>query len=491
MRLRIGRRFRRLPRWQRWGLTATLVVFLFGFVTVATAGFTSRARDTGAWGIAGLSAGPAPGQSRQQRAFASWDVGFGVEGSAGELSSLRIDYRPGLTADLAGVPVGTQVGTSMVDVLAHPTTWDRGWEVTAPGVMTLLPPQPGEAARVLITYHPTLIRGVTLTEQSPLSVVASIRIRASDARMSAVVDGIPKIAQSWLGDLSFDSLAVQFELFGRLANGRGFVMNPDDRTGSGPDWNLTQVSTTSRRGETAVASVPFIPDAGSVSVVPHLSFPGSSMAAGMPSPLTVQIDLGSGRDTAQAAVRDIKVQLPGQLNPSIADGLQGGGLVPCSPQQAGIGDGPPSCPAQSVIGSARVITPTIGVLTGTVNIATPPAGWRSGDPFRMFVLLAVPGNHGQIKVAGAIESDPSRGGAITATVRDLPKVPSTEITINLPAGPHTAILAPRQAGTFSEALSVVSWPGELAATEGKLTVIAGPRAAFAPSLMVAFGDGAP
>jgi hypothetical protein len=128
----------------------------------------------------------------------------------------------------------------------------------------------------------------------------------------------------------------------------------------------------------------------------------------------------------QANIKSVKVQLPKQL-PSRLTTLQKACL------QAVFAANPASCPAGSMVGTARANTPVLPVqMKGTAYLVS-HAGLAFPD-----LDLVLDGNGVRVILVGNTDI---KKGITTTTFATTPDVPVTSITVNLPLGPHSALAA--------------------------------------------------
>jgi hypothetical protein len=176
-------------------------------------------------------------------------------------------------------------------------------------------------------------------------------------------------------------------------------------------------------------------------------------------PVTHQIDKPSGYEVgltalqeehlglAAADLRDVAVKLPigVSVDPSAADGLQG-----CTDAQLAYGSGDSaSCSPASQIGEAEVETTLLAPhsVTGRIYLGTPLNNDpTSGEMYRLFLVLDGPGL--QIKIKGSAVADPATG-QLTATFKDNPQLPFSELKLDINGGDHAVLANPPWCETAS------------------------------------------
>jgi hypothetical protein len=224
-------------------------------------------------------------------------------------------------------------------------------------------------------------------------------------------------------------------------------------------------------------------------------------------PETTQADAPSGYEIAlkipRAAtpqgvlqspqVKDVTLALPAGLSvsPSAADGLQAceatgprGIDIPhgaSRPDEAGEGEAigseglsyltPGHCPHQSQIGEVEVVTPLLAQpLKGHLYVAQPKCGGEgqpacteadatNGNLFGLY--LEVGGQPGEetgvvVKLEGTASVDPTTG-QVTASFRENPQVPFSELRVRLNGGPRAPLANPQGCGTYTATSDFVPW----------------------------------
>ncbi len=185
--------------------------------------------------------------------------------------------------------------------------------------------------------------------------------------------------------------------------------------------------------------------APSVSVLP------STSTAGAASGLDVTVEdhnegLTAGEGRSQSDVKDTTITLPEGMtvNPSA-----GNGLGACSQEQ--FEDETlerQECPADSQIGELEVETPLLNkVLHGAVYVAE-PYGNQFHSLLAMFFVVKDPETGVLVRIPGEVQANETTG-QLTSTIKDLPQLPFSRVSVHLREGPLAPLITPP--GCTSEA----------------------------------------
>ncbi len=138
-------------------------------------------------------------------------------------------------------------------------------------------------------------------------------------------------------------------------------------------------------------------------------------------------DLGHNQATSQSNIKYVKVELPKAL-PSRLKTLQ----KACTAAQ--FDANPSGCPAASVVGHAKAVTPVLPVpLEGPAYFVS-----YGGEAFPN--LIVVLQGYG-ITVDLVADTFISKAGITSSTFKQVPDVPIQSFELNLPAGPYSALTA--------------------------------------------------
>jgi hypothetical protein len=232
---------------------------------------------------------------------------------------------------------------------------------------------------------------------------STAQVIATDEKVPTIVGGIP---------IRLKSLTV-------TVNRQGFERNPTNCS-----VLTTESVLTGSLGGVATLKTPFQAEGCSaLAFKPAFKATTSgkfSKANGASIETTITMPSG------EANVKSVKVQLPKQL-PSRLTTLQKACL------QATFEANPASCPAGSIVGTARANTPTLpSQLQGTAYLVS-HAGLAFPD-----LDLVLDANGVRVILVGNTDI---KKGITTTTFASTPDVPVTSVTVNLPLGPHSALAA--------------------------------------------------
>lgn len=171
--------------------------------------------------------------------------------------------------------------------------------------------------------------------------------------------------------------------------------------------------------------------------------PTDTDRVGTPSAYTVGVRVpNTGGDPVASHIRDINFTFPAGLSlfsPSLAVGTES-----CSAQQFGKEtEGAASCPAASVLGEAKLVTPILGEFTGKVYLGQPDV---AAGRYPMY-LEAVKGST-RVKIEGMVQ--PQADGQILASFNDLPQVPFPLLLIEFHGGDRSIFVNPDQCGRIQQ-----------------------------------------
>jgi hypothetical protein len=223
----------------------------------------------------------------------------------------------------------------------------------------------------------------------------------------------------------------------------------------------------------------------SLSLSPDTSFADS--AAGLSS--VVKVPQGVNPEgLATSGLREVKVVLPPGLaiNPG-----QATGLVACRLSEADLPlesaggerengeeerfDGPASCPADSKVGTAEIITPVLRKpLTGDIYVL-------ASNPPQVKLLLTASGEGVYVKEIGTAQLSETTG-QITATFNGNPGYPGiadaplTEFVVRFKGGAQAAVITPATCGVYGTNASFSPWASfvEEALSTSRFQITAGP-----------------
>lgn len=248
-----------------------------------------------------------------------------------------------------------------------------------------------------------------------VTIRARVLVNPSTFALTIVSDPVPQILEGI--PLRVRSLAIEL-------NRPDFLFNPSD-------CKVQQVAAMVTGAEGAVATLtePFrVSGCASLRFAPKLSATTAAKATalGDGASLTLTIVNSATANGPGAAISSAVVELPTALRPRLHT-IQNACLQPTAgPLRLG------ACPPQSQIGTATATTPILAhPLSGTIYLLT-----RGGNSLpSLAMLLNGDGISAELKGTLAVSS----AGSISVTFRDLPDVPISRLTLELPRSPHAIL----------------------------------------------------
>jgi hypothetical protein len=190
---------------------------------------------------------------------------------------------------------------------------------------------------------------------------------------------------------------------------------------------------------------------------PRIVAQPTTLKRGVPAGFELKLEIPQSEaptGLATAHLKRAELLLPEGMavNPSFADGLGA-----CSPEQIGLGtDAPPTCPANSRIGSVVIHTPLIeDVFSGGMYLA------KQGDnPFGSLVALYIiaQGPGVMVKLPGSVQLDPASGRLKVVFDND-PQLPFSSLVARLNAGPRAPLTMPSTCGEAVTTAILTPWSG--------------------------------
>lgn len=177
------------------------------------------------------------------------------------------------------------------------------------------------------------------------------------------------------------------------------------------------------------------------------------------------------QDSSQTEAATVTLPRGMGLNPSAANGLQ-----VCTDAEFGKGTtNPISCPAQSIVGRARIVSPPLEdisepqpeeALEGNVYVGKQLSrDPTSGDEYRIFIDAKSDRYGIDVRLIGNVRADP-RTGQLTTTISDTPQVPFTSFDLNFNGGAHAVLTSPPTCGPNQTSTTMTPWSGNPAAHPG-------------------------
>jgi hypothetical protein len=165
-------------------------------------------------------------------------------------------------------------------------------------------------------------------------------------------------------------------------------------------------------------------------------------------------DSGTEAAIAAPALHTAVVRFPAgmAIDPAAANGL-----AACSAAQVELGgSNPPSCPPQSKLGTAEVVSPLFDhTLPGDVFLAQQRHN-KFGSLLALYVAIDDPSTGTVIKLPGRIDADP-QSGALTAHFEDNPQLPFSDFKLKLFGGAGAVLTTPEACGTYRVAGDFSPW----------------------------------
>jgi hypothetical protein len=309
-------------------------------------------------------------------------------------------------------PAGSQVGTVSTSANAHlvnplPLTLP----LTVDGSLYNVEPATGQPARFGIVLRPVGSQPLPLLEK--IIQVSDVQLRKSDFGLNTVLSNIPNVAHAAGGALSvpIDITAIDIHLNGTVG-GQGFMRNPTSCGAKTTRFIADSHANPSRKvfGQATFTSVncaalPFAPVFKA-----WVGAPGFTQAFKLP-PVKAQILQGAG----QAGMKDAQVLLPPDLNADIAPLDH-----PCP--MGTFRSNASACPASSIVGSARAISPFLSAPETGLVVIVP--GTTPADLPRLGVDLRGPLG---IQLFGEFVLTPT---AIGQVFHGLPDIPLSSFTLS-------------------------------------------------------------
>jgi hypothetical protein len=220
-----------------------------------------------------------------------------------------------------------------------------------------------------------------------------------------------------------DGIPLQIKHVNVTINRPGFTFNPTDCNPMAITGTLT-----SSEGASSALSVPFqVTNCASLAFTPKVtaSTAGKTSKANGAS-LHVSVSYPAGSMGHQANVGSAKVALPKQLSARLSTLQQA-----CTAKQ--FEANPAGCPAASLVGSARVLTPILPVpLTGPVYFVS-----HGGEEFPSLIIVL----QGYGVTVDVVGTTAIKKGVTSNTFRDVPDAPFSSFEVTLPQGKDSALAA--------------------------------------------------
>lgn len=186
-------------------------------------------------------------------------------------------------------------------------------------------------------------------------------------------------------------------------------------------------------------------------------------SAATPSGLNAELEFAineSPDGRGNPPLRDASVAFPAgvAINPSAADGL---GV--CRDDQLNLNSkAPVTCPDNSLIGTATIVTPVLDeTIPGKLFLRPMNSGDpESGEMYRLGLVLNNPTRGISVRLPGAVKVDRNTG-QIEASFSDNPQLPVSKIDVDLNGGGRAMAVTPPTCGIYTAGTRLTSWGGQV------------------------------
>jgi hypothetical protein len=366
-------------------------------------------------------------------AFAPFTATFSRPDGQQDFSALDLTLPPGLLGNIGSVPLCPQAQAAAGSCTSA-SQIGRVVVGAGAGTSPLYVPQPGRTPTAVFLAGPyegaPFSLSVVVPAQAGPFDLGSVVVRAAlfvdphDAHVSVKSDPIPTI---------LDGVPLNVQMVNVTADRPGFTLAPTN-------CKAMQISGTARSSAGATAAVASrfqVGGCASLKFTPKFSASIGGLArskgkgAGLFAPkangvsLHVKLAYPAGSLGKQANIAKVKVELPKQI-PSRLATLQ----KACTNAQ--FTANPAGCPAASIVGTAKVLTPLLPVpLTGPAYFVS-----HGGEAFPSLTMV-LQGYGVTIDLVGATFID--KAGITSTTFNSTPDVPFRSFELTLPQGKFSAV----------------------------------------------------
>jgi hypothetical protein len=337
---------------------------------------------------------------------------------------VSVQLPPGLSGVLTGIPLCGEAQANAGTCDAASLVGHASAEVGVGGE-----PFTVSGGRVYLTEHyagaPFGLSIVTPAVAGPFDlgdviVRAKVDVNPITAAITVTTDGAGQYSIPGM----LRGIPLQIKALNVVTDRPGFTFNP---TSCGP-LQIT-AATTGAEGGTSIQRAPFsVTNCASLAFAPKFAVAASgknSKADG--ASLSVKLAYPTAPLGTQANIKRVKVELPKAL-PSRLTTLQ----KACTAAQ--FNANPAGCPAASVVGHARAITPILPVaLEGPAYFVS-----NGGEAFPNLILV-LQGYGVTIDLVG--DTFISKAGVTSSTFKAVPDQPISSFELTLPQGPYSALTA--------------------------------------------------
>jgi hypothetical protein len=384
---------------------------------------------------------------------------FSYSAASDDVKSTTVKLPPGLTGNpnaatkctttqLAAdaCPASSKIGTvTSVAQPDSPLPLVTLPAVTANGDVYNVAPVGSEPARIGMVIRPPL---TAVFGKFSLSGPASVRI-PGDYGLNVSFDNLPRTlpAVGGLVPIGVQIKSISLTLNG-VVGGKGFMTNPTSCIAA----TTTATATSYASATPSTRTSTFTPtDCAGVPFNPSIGFLASAPKAGAPESLIIATGVPAGdMPRAQSHIRNTDVFLPTGTLPNFALLTR---ITPCTDAQLAINSAAPAtCPAASQVGVAILRSPLVGTTVGKVYFGSGTAA----APLRQFITAQItPTQTAKFIAVNSLLA----GGAIKATLTNLPQTPVTLFALGFPGGPNGLLDAPATCGAHYGVGVFAGWKG--------------------------------
>jgi hypothetical protein len=351
---------------------------------------------------------------------------------------LQFEFPPGFSAELGDValcpePLAEKGECSETSKIGHATV------ASGPGPFPLVIPQPGDPESQMYLTGPYNGTGGCSTNEpgcAPFGLSIVTHVIAGPFNLGTIItrgriEVDPRTAQITITTNPLpqivEGVPTDLRLVNAVADRPGFIFNPTNCnlfSFAGTAWGTAPPGNDETRMTAPISSHFQVGSCQSLKFNPTFSATTSSKTTKKyGTSLTLKVTRPSGPTTQQANFQLVKIALPKQL-PSRLTTLQ----KACTAAQ--FETNPAGCPAPSVVGHVKVITPVLPVpLEGPAYFVS-----HGSEAFPNLTFLLQ--GYG-IKLDVISNTFISKAGVTTGTLKTVPDEPFTSFELTLPAGNYS------------------------------------------------------
>ncbi len=238
---------------------------------------------------------------------------------------------------------------------------------------------------------------------------ARILVDPKTLRLTIASDPLPQIVAG---------IPLRLRTLNMTVSREGFIFNPTD---CAPQTITATIGSTT--GVSALVTSPFqVGGCPGLPFAPKVTASTRAGASGVGEGASLDVDIASG--SGQANLRSVIVQLPVRLQSRLSTIQQACSAATFAAQ-------PSSCPAASLVGAGSAQTPMLSApLTGNIYLVS------HGQSALPSLAMALHGAGVTVELEGVIKISK---GVTSSAFRELPDVPITSLSLDLPEGPHSVL----------------------------------------------------